>query len=262
MYAEQKCVACHSTNITTAPAKLARFVAWKALDVPVDADIEVQGMQCLDCSFVGSVDRFLPQEEHNLYNDYRGTEYTRIRTICEPEYPKITEFIEHDYCDNRKIGISALIKKHVDVTKITNMLDYGGDTGSMIPDTLVDSNKYVYDISEVPTIPGVKKYNQYKSDQPFNFIMCCHVLEHKPDPDDLLEDIKRFGNANTWFYFEVPNNPNPFIGTFHEHINFFNLTSLTALLERNGFRIEDHFEYGFSSAIPCHKNNLCVLAKL
>jgi SAM-dependent methyltransferase len=259
MYSINQCPACHSENIKKQPAKLARFVAWRALDNPVDTDIDVTGFECSECSFVGSADRFTAQEEINLYSGYRGDEYNRVRSICEPNYDESLSFIEDSsYYENRKIGISRLIEKHV--TNVQTVLDYGGDTGSMIPDNLNHARRYVYDISDVPTIEGVLKYDG--SVESFDFLMCCHVLEHKPNPDELLTDIKKHVNKDSWIYFEIPNNPNPYIGVFHEHINFFNLKSFSALLERNGFSVVDHFEYGFECSIPCHKNNLCVLAKL
>ena len=77
-----------------------------------------------------------------------------------------------------------------------------------------------------------------------------------------LNDIKQYIDKDSWIYIEVPNNPNAYIGTFHEHINFFNIESISALLKRNGFKIIDVFEYGFDLGIPAHKNNLCVLTKL
>lgn len=259
MYTINYCPACHGNNINLQPTKLARFVAWRALGNPLDTDLDVTGLKCSNCSFVGAVERFNVHEEINLYKGYRGEEYNRVRTVCEPTYNENADFIEDDaYYENRKIGITTLIEKHI--TDIKTVLDYGGDTGSIIPHNLNHAKRYVYDISEVPTVNGVLKYdNRIKT---FDFLMCCHVLEHKPNPDELLNEIKKYVDKDSWIYFEVPNNPNPYIGTFHEHINFFNIKSMTALLERNGFNVIDHYEYGFISKIPCHANNLCVLTKL
>ena len=261
MYQIKYCLACHNSNVTIQPARLARFVAWRALDTPVDTDIAVNGLKCPACSFVGSVDRFTAAEETNLYANYRGEEYNRVRNICEPAYQASAEFIEdQSYYDNRKIGITTLTKRQIDINNIGTVLDYGGDTGSMIPEYFAHAQKYVYDISNVPTVDGVLKYDG--TIKTFDFLMCCHVLEHKPNPDDVLNDIKQYIDKDSWIYIEVPNNPNAYIGTFHEHINFFNIESISALLKRNGFKIIDVFEYGFDLGIPAHKYNLCVLTKL
>ena len=56
MYQIKYCLACHNSNVTIQPARLARFVAWRALDTPVDTDIAVNGLKCPACSFVGSVE--------------------------------------------------------------------------------------------------------------------------------------------------------------------------------------------------------------
>jgi SAM-dependent methyltransferase len=266
MYSIKHCPACHSTDITIKPTKLARFVAWRALDTPIDTDLDVMGLECNHCSFVGSVERFTEQEEMNLYKGYRGDEYNKIRLICEPSYDVRASFIEDSdgYYANRKIGITTILNRNVSMDSIKTVLDYGGDTGSLIPDILNHAQRFVYDISDAPTISGVLKYDKLAPDniKTFDFLMCCHVLEHKPNPDDLLTDLKQYVNRDSWIYFEVPNNPRPHIGTFHEHINFFNIDSISALLDRNGFKVVDHYEYGFDCAIPCHKNNLCVITKL
>ena len=84
-----------------------------------------------------------------------------------------------------------------------------------------------------------------------NIILCNHVLEHISDLQNILEQIKKLTTNTCWGYFEVPNNPSPYIGTFHEHINIFNKKSLTKLLTTNNFQIIDTYEY----------ENLCILTK-
>lgn len=262
MYQIDHCIACKSKNVATQPAQLARFVAARVLSKDPGTDFPITGYQCLDCSFVGAVDRFTSQEEALLYKDYRGQEYSDLRNICEPGYLDTINLFDSDsYYNNRKIGINYLAQKHVDISKIKTLLDYGGDTGSMIPECFDPTEKYVFDISGVTPNTGINTFDP-TTNQNFDFLMCCHVLEHKPDPDELLTEIKKLTHSDSWIYFEIPNNPNPYIGTFHEHINFFNLQSMTKLLERNGFDIVDSYQYGFECSIPCHKNNLCLLTKI
>ena len=262
MFQVDHCVACKSKNILQQSAELARFVAARILSQDPGRNFPITGYQCLDCSFVGSVDRFTVDEESLLYKDYRGQEYNDLRNVCEPGYlDTINLFDNGAYTEYRKIGINYLAQKHLDVTKIKNLLDYGGDTGSMIPECFTGTKKYVFDISGVVPNDGIHAYDCSQNLQ-FDFLMCCHVLEHKPNPDELLQAIRKLVHNNSWIYFEIPNNPNPYVGTFHEHINFFNLSSITKLLERNGFVIVDSYEYGFECSIPCHKNNLCLLTKI
>lgn len=261
MYQINHCLACLSTDIELHPAKLARFLSWRITGNDPGDDVPSIGMKCSHCSFVGSVDRFDQQENANLYTGYRGEEYTRIRNICEPEYQNISKFVDPMYRENRQIGIQKLIKQHVDISQIHQVLDYGGDNGSMIPDCFQSAQRYVFDLSGIETLPDIKKYTP-DTKKTFDFLICGHLLEHESDPEDLLAKLKKCAHSDSWIYFELPNNPNPYVGRFHEHINFFNIRSLRILLEKNGFEIIDFYEYGFDSMISCHKNNLCVLTKL
>ena len=129
------------------------------------------------------------------------------------------------------------------------MLDFGGATGEFIPDIFSNADKYVYDISNVELVSGIKKYNNQTKD--IDIILCNHVLEHISDLQKIIEQIKKLTTNTCWGYFEVPNNPSPYIGTFHEHVNMFNKKSLTKLLTTNNFQIIDTYEY----------TNLCVLTK-
>jgi len=262
MYTINKCLACGSKNIVIKSTKLARFVAWKTSNTPMSEDIDIEGLQCNDCSYVGSNHRFTIQEEHNLYNQYRGPEYNSIRYECEPNYIKIDKFIKtNEYFLIRKTGIDILVEKNIDTNDIKSLLDYGGEAGSMIPSILNKAKKYVFDISDVPVQSNVIKLKQIDLNNTFDFVMCCHVLEHVSDLDTFISNFKKVINKNTWIYFEVPNYPNPFIGKFHEHINFFNKKSFTSFLVRNEFCIKDTYEYNIDVDMH-HFNNLCMMVKL
>jgi SAM-dependent methyltransferase len=260
MFQTNQCVACGNSHIYVQPTHLAKFVGWRISGNRPDGDIDISGMKCHECSFVGAVDRFTDAEETKLYQGYRGDEYNQMRSSCESEYNYADFIQDQQYYDYRKTGIVTLIDRHITAVDISTVLDYGGGDGALIPNNLLHAKRFVYDISNVPTINGVVNYDG--SIDAFDFLMCCHVLEHKSDPSDLLKKIKQYIDTDSWIYFEIPNNPNPIIGKFHEHINFFNIKSLTALLERNGFIVIDSCEYGFDSKIRAHENNLCILAKL
>jgi hypothetical protein len=181
--------------------------------------------------------------------------------MFEPGYTDIKKFNSIAYKTHRQEGIQKLIKQHIDADQIHTVLDYGGDDGSFIPDCFDKSKKYVFDISNVPLTSKVESIS-LNENKIFDFILCTHLLEHVSDPSDILGKIKEHANDNTWIYFEIPNNPAPYIGNIHEHINFFNIKSATALLNRNGFKVIDVCEYGFDSFAVSHKNNLCILTKL
>ena len=135
-------------------------------------------------------------------------------------------------------------------------------------------NKYVFDLSRVPTMGDIKRINDISESKSkkFDLITCCHVLEHVSSPIEVLEQIKCFSHEDTIFYLEVPledpfdiqlisskslfhyfikkimfMNPNfyNFIRylkrgediSMHEHVNFFSVKSLTKLLEKEGFSL-------------------------
>lgn len=255
MYTVDHCPACHSMDVTKQPAYLAQFVVWKATNEFVYNNQPTNGVTCNKCGFVGSSLRLTEEEEVNLYRDYRGEEYTNKRIFCEAWYKDYIADLDHtDYAQGRKIGINKLLDKHIDHLFINTVLDYGGDTGEFIPERFIKSKRYVYDISEVELLPGILKFNPNLDKTKMDFVMCCHVLEHKSDPDMLIKDIKRYSNKGGWIYLEVPNFDAPQLpgGLFHEHLNIWKTSSVQALLERHNIDIIDsliEFDY------------LCILAR-
>lgn len=260
MYTINHCVACSSLDVKLEPAKLAQFVVWKATDNFVNENIPTNGIVCKECSMVASQHRLTDEEELNLYRDYRGQEYNNKRLFCEPNYQdSIKKFSTEKYIAERKIGINKLLDRHlIDLDLINIILDFGGDTGAHIPEKFIKSKCYVSDISGVNPLPGIHVYNPRYEKLKFDFVMCCHVFEHKSNPDVLANELKDCMNTNTLLYVEVPNFTFPLQGgVFHEHINRFNIRSMTALLERNGLDIIDHL-INPTMGGDC----LCVLAKM
>lgn len=69
------------------------------------------------------------------------------------------------------------------------LLDYGGDCGQFIPKFLSLSEKFVFDLSDSKAVDGVTKLNSIEG-RKFDFIMCCHVLEHTNQPFEELSGLK------------------------------------------------------------------------
>jgi SAM-dependent methyltransferase len=258
MYIIEHCPACNSLDIRKESAKLAQFVIWKATDEFAYSHKDNNAIICNQCSFLGSQIRLTDEEETRLYKDYRGEEYNNKRLFCEPWYANyINMFDQEKYVNDRKVGINRLIDTHVDIMTINKVLDYGGDTGSHIPDKFIKAKWYVSDISGVPPMPGVLPFDTMTQKMTVDFLMCCHVLEHKSDPDVLIKDIKRFVNSNSWIYIEVPHFDAPQLpgGIFHEHLNAWNMQSMKALLEKHQIDVVDST---LSEIMDGH--SLCILA--
>jgi len=236
MYKINHCPACHSSNITKFPAYLYQFVAWRITGTKPNGNVPIEGMKCNNCDFTCSADRIDEKEEAALYTGYREDLYNTMRVECEPSYQNhIANFNEEEYHAVRRFGINTLISKYVDPVKIKTVLDYGGDKGQHIPQAFEHAERYVHEISNVELLPNIKKFDTNTTDK-MDFVMCCHVLEHKSEPDEIINEIAKYVNKDTWLYVEVPEyemyGPN---SAFHEHINSFTDRSMWALLDRCGF---------------------------
>jgi hypothetical protein len=203
---ERKCVACGSREISIYPARIAPFVAsrlWKSQKIPSHL------VRCQQCLFTFFNPRFDESENSCLYKDYRGLDYQRERQRYEPFYTK--EFNEalgnnSKEIQDRRENISALIKKHVRVADVNCVLDFGGDRGQFIPEEFSAKERFVYDISGIKPMEGITTISDYSllQNYSFQFVMCCHVLEHISYPLDMLKQILELGDSGTVFYFEVP----------------------------------------------------------
>jgi hypothetical protein len=205
-----------------------------------------------------------------LYDGYRGIEYQRMRQRHEPKYTE--EFnaalgMDPQEQKVRKELLREYLRLEKDLGEITSVLDYGGDRGQFICDELCTAERYVYEISGIAPEPGIHSLTSLDEckRRRFDLIMCCHLLEHASDPLGELERILTLADLDTMIYIELPYEflfkdisasmreriislgltyiPQTLIDMFaqrfrgsftmHEHINFFNGSSLRRLLERS-----------------------------
>jgi 2-polyprenyl-3-methyl-5-hydroxy-6-metoxy-1,4-benzoquinol methylase len=194
--------------------------------------------------------RFDDREIERLYVNYRGEDYCRIRETYEPGYTKINQKIGKDGNQIRKKFIEHIILNG-DISKVRSVLDYGGDQGQLIPKIFAGANRYVFDISGVAPINGVKSVTAVEVAAPYDLIMCCGVLEHVSFPAKLLELFKGLLTKHGYLYVEVPAGiptrryfdlmlGRKWLNTFwrprmHEHINYFTNASLRNTLLLHGF---------------------------
>lgn len=247
-----RCILCGSQDLKVYPAKVAPFFQNRIKHIDLSSP---QMVHCKHCDFVYFVPRLSDYDLSFLYNKYRSNEYVAERTRFEPWYKNPVNQRE------RRIAYNKIFEG---LTGIRSVLDYGGYQGDTIPPIFSNAEKFVYEPQEVDTIPGVSRLTDQRT---FDFIMCCHVLEHVPYPDQVLEKILAYCHKGTQLYFEVPydspfgKNPisgfirelvfdNPvLLGNYnllfgrdytdprlcmHEHINHFSPRSLWHLLHENG----------------------------
>ena len=154
---------------------------------------------------------------NKLYLNYRDANYNQTRLLFEPNY----NFSMFEKRRAYVTEVEQLLKPYSPKT----MIDYGAGDGTNTPH-FDNCDMYTYDISNVKSL--IKKTSTlFQCD----LITCMQVLEHVPDPNIILEEIK--SAKALYYYFEVPNEdttkPKEF---WHEHINFFNLESFTKLLSK------------------------------
>jgi len=246
MYEQINCPCCGALPVYI-PAYFSQFVIWRTSGVKPKSNVVTSLAHCVKCNFYFSLHRFNDSEIKLLYNGYRGPQYNIMRQECEPEYKG--ELYSQEYIKKRKEFIVSLITKHT--SSLESILDFGGDDGTYIPNVPI---KCVYDLSGAKPQSGIKIHD-LDSDNKYDLVMNCQVLEHVSDLDKLINQIKNC--TKEYLYIEVPAYRDPPIGNMviGEHINFFRESSLHALLNKHNIKIID-------TAIDYDLKVLAVLGKL
>jgi SAM-dependent methyltransferase len=296
MKSVDNCIICGSNDLINFITKCSPFLAKRIWD---SRPFDVKLVHCKNCDFTFYNPRPDDEELERLYKNYREPEYQKQREKYDKGYTKeLNDSIGNDKTEieERKSNMLSVIKGRFAIKKVRNVLDFGGDRGQFIIDEFDAADRYVYDISGAPLLPTIKRITDIaESDKKkFDFIMCCHVLEHVPDPNELIERIMKFSHKETKFYFELPSQLPPLMtGVFlmlffkfissngrifrfyakirqrsiedsffqmHEHINYFSIVSLKRLLESNGLNVE----YIAIRKIPLSAGNklLCCYATM
>jgi SAM-dependent methyltransferase len=165
-----------------------------------------------------------------------------INHRCSYEGPGVRPLLAFlntaEYQEMRKYPIAQLLSNVLEISKITSVLDYGGDTGKIIPDELSHANKYITDIESRVLNNGITLVTSPNDCEPVDLVICGHTLEHVSYPMELIADLKKYLKPGGWLYLEIPKerdgNYEPG-HQFHEHINHFNFQCLEYILKQNGF---------------------------
>ena len=281
-YTATACPCCEATDLNGRDALIAPFIARYLLDQPAS---RCRILHCRSCDAMFFDQRLDHDEISRLYDGYRGETYYAARHACEPWY---TRRFNDRIGDDQEIEVrKTLYQKALAPwcsAGVDSVLDFAGDAGQLMPGG-PGREHWVYDISGVPTVEGVRKIDGEAglSDRAFDLVLLCHVVEHfsaplqemiavagHVHPGGLLyveAPLERFSLADipeaNWYrrYLDALTRsptlmkladfwstavrvkfrriaPMAFV-KLHEHLNYFNATSLSRLLENAGIEVLD-----------------------
>jgi Methyltransferase domain len=201
---------------------------------------------CERCSFVQTKTPFQDEAIGNLYADYRSDSYNQERIRYEPEYAPIAAHVGSGIQEvqTRRVGLTRWLKGKLNPETGFSMLDYGGANGVFLPE--LPGSKYVFDISDIAPADGVTRIKSESELVSYSYIQLAHVLEHVPFPLALTKKAASFLEDSGCLYIEVPRELDDSVRMrlergdatihlpIHEHINQYNVSSVTELLRSAG----------------------------
>ncbi len=148
------------------------------------------------------------------------------------------------------------IEQYISFNKCKNFLDIGANRGAFVkfikkkyPDkavTGIENDKIIFD-EELKNIKDARMINEKFENvffkEKFDFIYCCHTLEHLVSASKAMEKIREIINENGILYLEVPNvdaiESKECIAEFFidKHLFHFSQQTLEAYIEAYNFEI-------------------------
>ena len=250
------CVACSSQIISKKIGYFLPFLSPKMFDYPF-CQIQYMGsntfyptlftnsIKCRSCGLVFSQLRPDADEMERYYKNYGSDSHILERGLFEPDYsnaygnPELTS----EVVKNKEQTVLNFLNGTIFYEGVATILDYGGGNGISIPDVFEHCSRYVYDLSTELPIPGVTKVKEINNIGTMDIILLMEVLEHVSYPILVLNQLKPLCKEDTKILITVPHdtsddlNIEDFPHAFHEHINFFSTSSVTALVRSNGFKV-------------------------
>ena len=204
----KKCIICNSKNIEENKAIISGFLLERMFN---NENKTVSLVRCKNCNFCFYSLRPTEENINAFYNGYRNEEYQLQRQKYEPDYTKQKNAFlleSKKERNSRKKNSLNILNKYIDVKKLKNILDFGGDKGQFIPEFPETTDKYVYEISGVTPISGVSEIKDFDAlkEKKWDLIMCSHVLEHVISPNNLIKEIDELLEPGGYLYIEVPEN--------------------------------------------------------
>ena len=201
-----ECPICGGTAIVKGYGYIAPWVIELVSNEP--EIFETRRLYCEQCEFSWSSAGLSGNRLAALYADYRGSQYRSTRLRYEPwfAFEKASKLESHDYLELRRERIKSVSSRASLTVDDLIVLDYGGDRGQYIPDFAPGQRNYLFDSNNVPAAPGVTRVevlSEIKQNPP-NFLIAAHVLEHMNHPVAELSDVLSLCDDSTAVYIEIP----------------------------------------------------------
>lgn len=262
------CPCCNSGSLGSSHALVAPFIAhriWRRQPFSVSL------ARCAECGFSFFNPRLEPAEEAKLYAGYRTQEYVAMRHAYEPWYTAglNAKLTSPAFLAKRKAIMAEILRAYRANTQVRSILDYGGAHGEVVAGLIPGAIAYVYDVSGVQPVEGVKACTDVADcrQRAFDLIICSNVLEHVGRPGHLVDQMVEIAAPNTAIWIEIPfESPvgatltlrrlvqeaillllRPRVGwsalkpgilrLMHEHVNFFTPEALRRLLAMRGCKV-------------------------
>jgi hypothetical protein len=280
------CICCDSKELISSPAIWMPFVADRAMGKPplsIDASWGLQtipegtgystckSLHCQACGHLFADYRFSEAEMQNLYIDYRGDEYTRLRDSYEPGYSQKNQGLTQGM--GYKPQVESFLAPFLPEAAI-RILDWGGDTGANTPFENRRQCLDIYDPSNKPLQQGNALTSKQTSNTYYDLVVLSEVLEHIPFPDQTIREVLPYMTSTTILYIEFPFerlqrnwDGNTCLAAqkkhWHEHVNFFTRISSRLLFERCGLTIIAENTLGLSDNLqpsPANENVIFMFA--
>lgn len=213
---------------------------------PSAAAVELQS--CLNCSFIQTRFPFPEEGIGCLYFDYRSDTYNKERSYYEPSYAAIASQVgQHDEGGlDRITALTEWVESRVHLNGVS-MLDFGGANGQFLP--ALQGDKFVFEISDIEPAPGVTRISDESALQTYSYVQLSHVLEHVPEPLQLLSHVATYVAKDGYILVEVPQDlsidlikqlqasTTDISLDVHEHINNYCVLSVQKLIEAAGLEM-------------------------
>ena len=159
-----KCLICGNEQLEYTDTIVSSFVMARISDsFEEGSNTKTRLCYCPKCTFAFYEYRMTDDEQSRLYLNYRDKNYQELREKYECWYTKkVNNALNNDTLalHEQQRVIEAIIAKNMK-TKPVSVLDWGGNEGKTLTPAM-GSEKYVYDISCVPTVEGVTGLSSFE----------------------------------------------------------------------------------------------------